>query len=231
MHFHELLQTVMCYVAAVPFIVLVADWSMMLYRNCKLHIDDSHRAWNDFDMTYGSKCMKATSGFYGFYAIFSALVLFFNQVVGMPGGAANAYANHLDAHGDTIFCGWAFINVWIPAFYLVIILGFMSLRTVLNYLRTIRRLEKASEGKPVATNTDGLYDYEDYINALGQAHNIVNVRACITRLRVEVVDTSLIDQQALKELGAAGVIIVGTGVQLILGTKSDKIASGIKRLL
>lgn len=57
--------------------------------------------------------------------------------------------------------------------------------------------------------------------ALGGESNIVSVDACITRLRVEVIDKSLIDKTAFKPLGASGIVEVGNGVQVIFGAKAD----------
>ena len=45
---------------------------------------------------------------------------------------------------------------------------------------------------------------EQLIAAFGGRENLVNVDACITRLRMEVADTAKVDQDRLKALGAAG---------------------------
>lgn len=51
--------------------------------------------------------------------------------------------------------------------------------------------------------------------------NITNTDACITRLRVKRSSRCMkVDQAGLK-LGAAGVVVAGSGVQAIFGTKSD----------
>ncbi|QCI23343.1 PTS glucose transporter subunit IIBC [Buchnera aphidicola] len=63
--------------------------------------------------------------------------------------------------------------------------------------------------------------------ALGGKKNITSLDACITRLRITVIDTSKINVQQLKELGAAVVIISGLGVQAVFGTKSDNIKTEI----
>jgi PTS system N-acetylglucosamine-specific IIC component len=72
---------------------------------------------------------------------------------------------------------------------------------------------------------------EKLIAAFGGRENLVNVDACITRLRMEVADTSLVDQPALKKLGAAGVIEVGNNVQAIFGTKAESLKDQIKGAL
>jgi PTS system glucose-specific IIC component len=61
------------------------------------------------------------------------------------------------------------------------------------------------------------------VQAFGGKENITNLDACITRLRVSVADVSKVDQAGLKKLGAAGVVVAGSGVQAIFGTKSDNL--------
>lgn len=61
------------------------------------------------------------------------------------------------------------------------------------------------------------------VAAFGGKENITNLDACITRLRVSVADVTKVDQPGLKKLGAAGVVIAGSGVQAIFGTKSDNL--------
>lgn len=69
------------------------------------------------------------------------------------------------------------------------------------------------------------------LEALGGEANIVSVDACITRLRVEVKDKSKVDKQALKDLGAAGVVEVGNGVQAIFGAKANSYKNEINTIL
>src|SRR4029450_3348325 len=57
---------------------------------------------------------------------------------------------------------------------------------------------------------------EQVIEAFGGRENLVNVDACITRLRVEVADKSKVDEAHLKRLGAAGGVEVGNSVQAVV---------------
>ena len=69
------------------------------------------------------------------------------------------------------------------------------------------------------------------LNALGGKENVISVDACITRLRLEVVDATKVDDAELKKLGASGVLKVGkNGVQAIFGSKAQFIANDIKAL-
>jgi PTS system glucose-specific IIC component len=63
----------------------------------------------------------------------------------------------------------------------------------------------------------------ELVAAFGGKANITGLDACITRLRVAVADTEIVDQDKLKKLGAAGVVVVSGGVQAIFGTKSDNL--------
>ena len=63
----------------------------------------------------------------------------------------------------------------------------------------------------------------ELVAAFGGKENITSLDACITRLRVAVADIEAVDQDKLKQLGAAGVVVVAGGVQAIFGTKSDNL--------
>ncbi len=63
----------------------------------------------------------------------------------------------------------------------------------------------------------------ELVHAFGGKENISNLDACITRLRVTVNDVTKVDQARLKNLGAAGVVVAGSGIQAIFGTKSDNL--------
>ncbi|GAB77531.1 PTS system, N-acetylglucosamine-specific IIC component [Austwickia chelonae] len=68
---------------------------------------------------------------------------------------------------------------------------------------------------------------EQLIEAFGGRKNLIDVDACITRLRVEVVDKSQVDKDRLRSLGAAGVIEVGNNVQAVFGVQADALKSDI----
>ena len=67
------------------------------------------------------------------------------------------------------------------------------------------------------------YMAEQLVLAFGGKDNIASLDACITRLRVGVKEVAKVDQAKLKKLGAAGVVVAGSGVQAIFGTKSDNL--------
>ena len=62
---------------------------------------------------------------------------------------------------------------------------------------------------------------EQILAGLGGAGNIVEIEPCITRLRTEVKDPSLVDQAALK----------AAGVQVVVGPEADNLAEDIEDLM
>ena len=73
---------------------------------------------------------------------------------------------------------------------------------------------------------------EQYLVIVGGKENLTNIDSCITRLRLSVKDTDLIDEQSAKALGAMAVIKLGkTGVQIVVGQQAEKIADHMKKLV
>ena len=69
------------------------------------------------------------------------------------------------------------------------------------------------------------------VTAFGGAQNITNLDACITRLRVGVADIAKVNQATFKEMGAAGVMVVGQGLQVIFGTQSENMKTDMDEYL
>ena len=92
----------------------------------------------------------------------------------------------------------------------------------------IRRWNLLTVGREEVTATIDMSDEElseKLLPLLGGQGNLKSVSACITRLRLEVNDASIVDEDAIKALGAMGVVKVGgTGVQVILGSKAQYVA-------
>ncbi|EOT39131.1 PTS transporter subunit IIBC [Enterococcus columbae] len=70
------------------------------------------------------------------------------------------------------------------------------------------------------------------INLLGGRSNIVDVDACMTRLRVTVKEASQVgSEEAWKAAGAMGLIMKDNGVQAVYGPKADVLKSDIQDIL
>ncbi|MEH0742942.1 PTS transporter subunit EIIBC [Vibrio cholerae] len=72
---------------------------------------------------------------------------------------------------------------------------------------------------------------KQYLKALGGHANLTNIDACITRLRLTIKDTSIVDEKVLKNLGAMGVVKLGANnLQVILGPLAEIIAGEMKNI-
>ena len=69
------------------------------------------------------------------------------------------------------------------------------------------------------------------VRAFGGRSNILSLDACITRLRVKLADITKADAAKLKALGAAGVVVVGDGMQAIFGTRSENLKTEVEEYL
>ena len=71
-----------------------------------------------------------------------------------------------------------------------------------------------------------------YIEKLGGKNNIQEVDSCITRLRLTLKDSKIVEEKDMKALGAAGIMRPNSkNLQVIVGTKAELIAEDMKKLL
>ncbi len=96
-----------------------------------------------------------------------------------------------------------------------------------NY-ETAEGSEEASSEVKIAAGSQAV----NIINLLGGRANIVDVDACMTRLRVTVKDADKVgDAEQWKAEGAMGLVMKGQGVQAIYGPKADVLKSDIQDIL
>ena len=69
---------------------------------------------------------------------------------------------------------------------------------------------------------------ERILAALGGEDNVIDLEPCITRLRVELRDSGLADEDALRATGAFGIVRSGRVVQVVIGPEADALASTIE---
>ncbi|AJQ28875.1 glucose-specific PTS transporter subunit IIBC [Pelosinus fermentans] len=91
----------------------------------------------------------------------------------------------------------------------------------------IRTWNLKTPGREDDTGTEEVYNAPasslaaDVLQALGGKNNLTHLDACITRLRVSVKNSSEVNKDRLKTLGASGVMVIGDNLQIIFGPKSD----------
>ena len=136
--------------------------------------------------------------------------------------------------------GMDIINfIWVTVLFAVImyfIANFMIKK--FNYATPGRNgnyetAEGASEdAAPGETKVAAASQAVNIINLLGGRANIVDVDACMTRLRVTVKDADRVGtEEQWKSEGAMGLVMKGQGVQAIYGPKADVLKSDIQDIL
>lgn len=112
--------------------------------------------------------------------------------------------------------------------YLFPIIGILYAITYYSIFRfLIVKLNLKTPGREVedknAKQADKSAMGQSLVAAFGGKDNISSLDACITRLRIGVKEIDKVDRDELKKLGAAGVVVVGSGIQAIFGPKSDNL--------
>jgi PTS system glucose-specific IIC component len=121
--------------------------------------------------------------------------------------------------------------IWIVglAFFALYFVVFYSAIKTFNLKTPGREDEDAAEIAPL--NIKGSERASKVLEAIGGKDNIEVLDACITRLRLNLKDTSKVNKSALKSLGAAGVLMTGSSVQAIFGTDAERIKDDIKAII
>ena len=121
-------------------------------------------------------------------------------------------------------------------FFAIYYVVFRFTITKFNLLTPGRELAVAgdeTDGQDVNVSANSNQDVSElarqYIAAVGGSANLTGIDACITRLRLNVKDSSLVNESLAKRLGATGVIRLNkTSVQIIVGFVAEKIANAMK---
>ena len=158
-------------------------------------------------------------------------------------GLAFTLVNYFDAHLGYTFSQGAIdfalyyamdTKPWLtfilgPIYAVVYYAMFRGMIKLFNFKTPGR--EEAEAAADMAGTDDKFGMARQLVLAFGGRHNITNLDACITRLRVSVADLTKVNAGQLKALGAAGVVEVGNGVQAIFGTRSDNLKTDMDEYL
>jgi PTS system N-acetylglucosamine-specific IIC component len=129
---------------------------------------------------------------------------------------------------------WYMLLVQGAAFFAIYYFAFRTAIQVLR-LKTLGRedTDTTIAQAPASTMSGSTAELAaGYLEAIGGASNVSNVDACITRLRLTLVDTGKVDTQAAKRLGASGVVTLNQqSVQIIVGPRAELIAASLHDLL
>ena len=100
-------------------------------------------------------------------------------------------------------------------------------------LKTPGREDEEESVEAVGSEKTDRYENmaKSFMNYLGGESNIISIENCTTRLRLQVKEMSKVNEAALKQSGAKGVIKVNqTNVQVIVGTDVEFVADKMRKL-
>lgn len=128
---------------------------------------------------------------------------------------------------------WHLVIVVGIILFIIYYIGFRFIIRKLNLQTPGREYDEfeAINEYDVNINLDEEDFARDVLNALGGKKNIKYLDACITRLRITVKDLRKVQRSKLKQLGVAGIMIVGNNIQAIFGPKSDILKDQIKDII
>ena len=164
------------------------------------------------------------------YGLFTVVVCLLGFRAGFcfSGGCADLiFSASLPAAAKT----WLIIPLGIAAF--VIFYVVFRFAIVKFDLKTPGREDDDEEAeKKVVLSNDNFTEVAAIIlEGVGGKENVASIDNCITRLRLEVKDNTLVNEKKIKSAGVSGVIRPGkTSVQVVVGTKVQFVADEFKKL-
>lgn len=69
------------------------------------------------------------------------------------------------------------------------------------------------------------------LKGVGGVNNLIDIDCCATRLRLTLVDGTLVDEKLLKTTGASGVVVKGAGIQVIYGPSVTIVKSNFEEFV
>lgn len=165
---------------------------------------------------------------YGIFTVIVTLVGFRAGFSFSAGATDLVFSASLPAAQNT----WMIIPLGIAAF--VVFYVVFRFAIVKFDLKTPGREDDdiEAEKKAVLSNSNYTQVASIILEGLGGKANVTSLDNCITRLRMEIKDYTLVDEKKIKSAGVAGVMRPGkTSVQVIVGTKVQFVADEMKKML
>ena len=177
--------------------------------------------------------MFLAPGLYVIYALLYGIFVTVTTLLGFRAGfsfSAGATDLLFSASLPAAQKTWLIIPLGIAAF-IVFYVVFRFAITKFDLKTPGREDDDTDETKVVLANNDFTEVARVVLEGLGGKENITSIDNCITRLRLEVKDNTLVDEKVIKSVGVAGIIRPGkTSVQVIIGTQVQHVADEFKKL-
>jgi len=164
---------------------------------------------------------------YGIFTVITVLVGFRAGFCFSAGATDLIFSSSLPAAKNT----WMIIPLGIAAFIVFYVVFRFAI--VKWDLKTPGREDDDEETeKKVVLSNDNFTEVASIIlEGVGGKGNVASIDNCITRLRLEIKDYTLVDEKKIKSAGVAGVVRPGkNAVQVVVGTKVQFVADEFKKL-
>lgn len=177
--------------------------------------------------------MFLAPGLYVVYALLYGIFTFITTLLGFRAGfcfSAGATDLIFSASLPAAQKTWLIIPLGIAAF-IVFYVVFRFAITKFDLKTPGREDDDESEKKVKLANNDYTAVAKIVLEGVGGKDNVASIDNCITRLRLEVKDYTLVDEAKIKSAGVAGVVRPSkTAVQVVIGTQVQFVADEFKAL-
>lgn len=164
---------------------------------------------------------------YGIFTVITYYVGFRAGFMFSAGATDLVFSASLPAAQNT----WMIIPLGIAAFVVFYLVFYFAI-TKFNLTTPGREEEDTEAEKTLTLSNNNFTEVARIIlEGLGGKDNVTSVDNCITRLRLEIKDYTLVDEGKIKSAGVAGVIRPGkNAVQVVVGTQVQAVADEFKKL-
>ena len=163
---------------------------------------------------------------YGIFTVITVLVGFRAGFCFSAGATDLVFSASLPAAANT----WMIIPLGIAAF-VVFYVVFRFAIVKFNLKTPGREDDEETEKKAVLSNDNFTEVASIILEGVGGKDNVTSIDNCVTRLRLEIKDYTLVDEKIIKSAGVAGVVRPGkNAVQVVVGTKVQFVADEFKKL-
>lgn len=164
---------------------------------------------------------------YGIFTVITYYVGFRAGFMFSAGATDLVFSASLPAAQNT----WMIIPLGIAAFVVFYLVFYFAI-TKFNLTTPGREEEDTEAEKTLTLSNNNFTEVARIIlEGLGGKDNVTSVDNCITRLRLEIKDYTLVDEAKIKSAGVAGVIRPGkNAVQVVVGTQVQAVADEFKKL-
>ncbi|SFB08693.1 MULTISPECIES: N-acetylglucosamine-specific PTS transporter subunit IIBC [unclassified Bacillus (in: firmicutes)] len=156
-----------------------------------------------------------------------ATLLDIHHGFGFSAGAIDYFLNYNIAQKPLLLAGLGLVYAVLYFFIFYFLIVKLDLKTPGR--------EDEMEGEftenTAANNSDYKSLAKKYLKALGGSDNLIFIDNCVTRLRLQIEDPDLVNEEELKNVGAKGIIrLSDNDLQVVVGTDVEFLADELKKL-